>query len=153
MLDTQLKYLGSNKNKTKMYSKNLKLRPCNSEIGYIYNIFLWMEIFLFVIFKLKLFIQWNIKQYEGRLAIGIIVIFYGGDIIKMKKHGFKVTIMKNYLPFIHSSKLPNNMKFIFFYPHMQYFIKAFPIMFTCLHNYLEILWIISCWFMNLFQRI
>lgn len=45
MLDTQLKYLGSNKNKTKMYSKNLKLRPCNSEIGYIYNIFLWMEIF------------------------------------------------------------------------------------------------------------
>lgn len=45
----------------------------------------------------------------------------------MKK---KVTIMKNYLPFIQSSKLPNNMKFIFFYPHMQYFIKAFPIMFT-----------------------
>lgn len=46
MLDIQLKYFGSNKNKIKMYSKNLKLRLCNFEIGYIYNIFLWMEIFV-----------------------------------------------------------------------------------------------------------
>lgn len=48
---------------------------------------------------------------------------------KKKKKGFKVTIMKNYLPFIHSSKLPNDMKFIFFI-QTQYLIKAFPLMFT-----------------------